>query len=609
MLMGPVFRAEGVRLARRPRHYLFRMIYGLVLLWIIGTGYVRIQSAWMETNRPSEVARFARETFVRFAVAQMVVMLVIIPPTIGGAIADEKQRRTLPFLMASRLSSAGILFDKVLGRSASPVVFIAMGLPIVAILGLLGGISADEVIAAYLGTFSMSAVAIGIATLLSTLARRSRDAVILAYLLTIAWLILPLAILFVVFAFWPGWYGAIRPFLDGLLDSTPTGVGMRLYFPMLGLTAPSMYDQVMRMVMLQLPGAAILLGLAAWRLRPTFLREQEGRAPSPRVRAIPPCGDDPITWKERHFHRTDRTGRRLLVGLLILVSLPLAQMTWASDGWRIFATLRRSGYDGLAGLRPPPVGFLWALQVDLGWAMAFWLIAVALASSASVAIERDQSTWESITLTPITGREIVRGKILGVLRRNRAMAAIPAAIWVLSLLTRAAHPIGVAISIALAALMTWFVAMVGMYASIRSPNASRAMIATFEALACFNGYPLLAFWFVIGAIGWESSYPVLGFLPTLPAWALVSGPMIARAWDIARTPSGPTPIGWLLGGLAFGGIFIYSGTALALSRRIRLSLDRPPLDRVTIIRSRPRPAASESLNPCPRIESMQEPAR
>ena len=607
MLMGPVFRAEVVRIARRRRHYVGRLVYGLVLLWIIATGYQQIRSAWMETGQPSEVARFAQQTFVRFTVAQMLAMLAIIPPIFGGAIANEKQRRTLPFLMASRLSSVGILFDKVLGRSASPAVFVAMGLPIVAILGLLGGIAADEVVAAYLGTFSTSAVAVAIATLLSTLARRTREAVIGAYLLTIAWLILPLAILFVVFGFRPGWYGTIRPVLDGLLDSTPTGVGMRLYFPMLGLTAPSMFDQVMRMVMRQLPGAAILLGLAACRLRPTFLREQEGRAPRQRRRAIPPCGDDPITWKERHFSRSDRVSRRLLTTVMILAAIPLAWITWESGGRRFVQRFRIYGYPGIAA--NPIENLDSALQVDLGWALAFWLFAVASASAASVAIERDQSTWDSLILTPITGREILRGKLWGVLWKNRAFAVIPAVIWVLSLLTCAAHPIGVVFSIALAALMTWFVAMVGMYASIRSANTSKAMTSALIWLVGFNGYPLLAFWFVIGAIGWESSYSVLGFLPTLPAWVLVSGPMIARAWDVARTPSGATPIGWLLGGLGLGGILIYAGTALALSRRIRLSHDRPALDRATIMSCRPEPVAPESPNPCPRIEVRQQPAR
>ena len=50
------------------------------------------------------VARFARDTFQSFAVIQLIAVLLLIPAVFGGAIADEKQRRTLHYLMASRLS-------------------------------------------------------------------------------------------------------------------------------------------------------------------------------------------------------------------------------------------------------------------------------------------------------------------------------------------------------------------------------------------------------------------------------------------------------------------------------------------------------------------------
>ena len=38
MLLGPVFRAELLRTARRRRYYAIRLIYGLLLLAIIGLG-------------------------------------------------------------------------------------------------------------------------------------------------------------------------------------------------------------------------------------------------------------------------------------------------------------------------------------------------------------------------------------------------------------------------------------------------------------------------------------------------------------------------------------------------------------------------------------------
>ena len=44
MLLGPVFRAELVRTARRRRYYLLRVVYGfalLLLVWVSYLGLVR----------------------------------------------------------------------------------------------------------------------------------------------------------------------------------------------------------------------------------------------------------------------------------------------------------------------------------------------------------------------------------------------------------------------------------------------------------------------------------------------------------------------------------------------------------------------------------------
>ena len=39
MLMGPIFRAELLRTARRGRYYVLRTLYGAILLLLVWTGY------------------------------------------------------------------------------------------------------------------------------------------------------------------------------------------------------------------------------------------------------------------------------------------------------------------------------------------------------------------------------------------------------------------------------------------------------------------------------------------------------------------------------------------------------------------------------------------
>ena len=171
MLMGPVFHAELLRTSRQRRYYVLRVLYALVLLLLIWTGYERLR--WYQpVISTADLAAFASGTFIAFAILQLITILLLVPPVFGGAIADEKQRKTLHYIMASQLTGAEIILDKVLGRSSLLAVFVAIGLPVVSILGLFGGISAEDVVAAYLGTFSTVAFAVSLTVLVSTWARR-----------------------------------------------------------------------------------------------------------------------------------------------------------------------------------------------------------------------------------------------------------------------------------------------------------------------------------------------------------------------------------------------------------------------------------------------------
>ena len=52
----------------------------------------------------------------RYASVQLATILLLIPALFGGVIADEKQRKTMHYLMASRLSSSEIVLDKLAAR-------------------------------------------------------------------------------------------------------------------------------------------------------------------------------------------------------------------------------------------------------------------------------------------------------------------------------------------------------------------------------------------------------------------------------------------------------------------------------------------------------------
>ena len=82
----------------------------------------------------------ARTIFVTFAVVQAVVVLLLTPALVGGAIADERQRKTLHYLLTSELSSVEIVMGKLAARLLQVGVLVALGLPVVSLIGLFGGV-------------------------------------------------------------------------------------------------------------------------------------------------------------------------------------------------------------------------------------------------------------------------------------------------------------------------------------------------------------------------------------------------------------------------------------------------------------------------------------
>ncbi len=275
MLMGPIFRAELLRTARRGRYYILRFVYGVILLLLFWSGYEgTFHGARSATI--AQVATFALQTFLIFAIVQLLTALVLIPPLFGGAIADEKQRKTLHYLMASQLSGGEIVLDKVLGRLPHLAIMLAMGLPIVSILGLIGGVPPEYVALTFTGTASTCVFAIALTVLVSTLARRVRQAVLTAYLLLLAWLLVPMFLDLFGSRMYSLAYQWIRPANTWLVAMNP--FALMLIVPMRGGLSSSLSSVITDfewMVGLQFGAAALFLFLAVWRLRPVFRRQEE----------------------------------------------------------------------------------------------------------------------------------------------------------------------------------------------------------------------------------------------------------------------------------------------------------------------------------------------
>ena len=73
--------------------------------------------------------------------------------SVAGSIAEEKDRKTLEFLLATDLRNREIILSKLGARLANLLLFILTGLPILSILQFLGGVDPNLVLAGFAATF------------------------------------------------------------------------------------------------------------------------------------------------------------------------------------------------------------------------------------------------------------------------------------------------------------------------------------------------------------------------------------------------------------------------------------------------------------------------
>jgi len=514
--LGPVVRYELITTARRGRFYVVRVVYGMLLLVQL---FVLFQT-W-ELHHPgggtiAEIHEFAEDAFIQFAAAQGLALLCLIPALVAGVIADEHRRKTLHYLLASRLSSAEIVLGKLGARLVHVAAFVALGLPVVSLLLLYGGINPVNVFYVYSGTFTLVLFVAGFSILISTLARRPREAVLAVYGLGALWLLGPIAIEpYAEHLASPlGW---VEPVNLWLLQSNPVVVWSLattvIHDWTIGRSRPVWFVRGFEssfywMVGIQGAFGLLFLALAVAVLRPMRGSSWPGSRPhtgwwtrlSARAQAIgrsraaaplarnelliaaserPACGDDPMLWKERYIRMGGGLkwlGSRpvalffgvLLGCFLVDAAFPLVEDLisgrWRAGSWVTLNTALRASSVALAVLAMLPV---------------------AAAAATSLTGEREQDTWVSLATTLLTPGEIIRAKQLGAVWSARWIGLALLVQWSAGILLGAIHPLGVLAAAAIAAIAAWLTAAVGVTASARAKNSTRALGVTFIVLFVF----------------------------------------------------------------------------------------------------------------------------
>ncbi len=435
-------------------------------------------------------------------------ILGLAPLLVAGSVAEEKARGTLGLILAGRLSSLEIVADKLAARLLVVLVLVVAGLPVLALIGLLGGIDPGELLMAYGLTLSSAWFAASLSMLVSVHARSASGAVVGAYAASFAWLVLPV--------WFVAWLGRLSP--SGVVDwlrpvarevarSSPLSIlspmevwGRRVMTPMGQVRAAE------EMAALQVLGGLVLLALAAWRLRPVYRAQVGGvkgnrlgwlaRVAGLRSRSRPPCGDDPMAWKERYAPEFAWLARlSLLLGLALIVHSVRFQffsdhryVGQAFDEMFIYG-LDIGTWGAHGGAR---AGLNYVLCEQAAILFTAGLVASTILAASGIAGERSRGTWSALLGTPLDRRGILRAKMWGAVRAVRVLLGMMLVFYLASMAATALHPVGFVLVVTGASAFLWFAVALGTYVSARSKNANQAIGRTVLILAAVNLAPVAA---------------------------------------------------------------------------------------------------------------------
>jgi ABC-type transport system involved in multi-copper enzyme maturation permease subunit len=491
-MLGPVLYLEMLLGSRRGKQYIFRWIYAgwLILMYSV------VALIWMATPQRGSHAPPApfTEAFLSVLLAQHFFMIVLASPAfVAGAITDEKSQGTLQYMLTADLTPAEIVLGKFLGRTAQVLtVLVLTGLPVICFCGVFGGLNFLRV--AGLAAYTLFALfAVGSASILaSVLTRTTREAVLNLYAIGMA-LLFGYGILYWLSGFIP----VVAPVV-GFLDTYVMSYLNPMFIPdhIWKISGPAELAS-------ELLGATLMwglfgsgcIGLAIVLLRPAYIRQLEGEGKKKKRHwwraQRTAVTNDPLRWKERQVEglapfawlRGIPTWLGVL-GVFLLACISSGLIIWSHrDSSKTFddfyKMVMRGDFNELLVLL---ANIDQAGEAFRNQAMIVMLLAslvVAIRCSGTISGEREKHTWEALLLTPLETRQIVRGKLWGIIGASHPYIiayAIPT--MLLSMLGGPMALTWTLIWLGTTWLAMYYVGAAGIWCSARTKSSWRSLVGT-----------------------------------------------------------------------------------------------------------------------------------
>jgi ABC-type transport system involved in multi-copper enzyme maturation permease subunit len=467
-LCGPVLFYDVVRTARQGRYALARVAYAIVLFCMLNL----LAQSWMHGVRLSgtDLSQLADSFFSTLLMIQFVVIVALTPAYAAGSITEEKERKTVEYLLATDLSSREIVLGKFLSRLGNLGLLLLTGFPVIALLQLLGGIDPNLLLMAFAVTLLLMMSLASVSVLCSVYVRRTRNAIITTYAGLALYLIgLPC----LTERMFPQGSRTANVQPDAAIRDTLDFINYGNPFYSFGriIEAAGSQDSIIKELTGSLGRFAgihagvtvIALTWAALRLRPLALWTPAGaRSVKRRGRKTRLVRGDPMVWKEMQpgsrWHRT----RILAVLLALLTFVPgaICLWQWALEGRGLLGEITNT--------------YIRSVGTMVACAL---LLSVLLRSSGAITIEKEKDTLDALLTTPLSRSQILFGKWLGNALAVRWTACMwLGAIWLFGLATGGLHVLGLLALVIVLSVYTAACSSIGLAASAMTRSSMRAHV-------------------------------------------------------------------------------------------------------------------------------------
>jgi ABC-type transport system involved in multi-copper enzyme maturation permease subunit len=490
-LLGPVFFYDLVRAARGGRSVVLRCLYLAILLAALfllywqsfGRGSGGLWEVWTTAAiQRSKLADFTDAFFWQFMTVQFAVVVLLTPAVTGGAIAEEKDRKTLDYLLTTDLNSREIVLGKLASRLAYLVLLVLTGLPVLCLLTFLGGVDPNLMLAGFLATAVTLLSLAGLSLFNSVYCRKPRTAILLTYLEVALYLIVTGLITVANLPPPLSWltsgniWSALRELTGAAAGRVPAG-STTGSLPWVLLRYAATHVAIGLFCI-----SAATLPLRAWSRWQASKRGQRAFTLGLKQRRLPRIGRNPLTWKELYAEPMLRFNRLSvsIVGAIIF-------FFFFASGFVLLAVWVVSSIDGLLD-RHMNV----AVRIIVPSVSCLLLLGVAVRSAGCLGGERDRDTLDSLLTTPVENGDILWSKWLGSVLSSRKLWWYPLAVCVVGLVTGGLSLLAMPLLVIATGVYAMFLASLGLWFSLICRTTTRAYLWTLMTVAglCVGGWLL-----------------------------------------------------------------------------------------------------------------------